>query len=55
MAILNSSALLTFVTSLTAVTSNSTSNGGYAANGKIGNGTPLNNNGSPKGLHMKVQ
>jgi len=56
MAILNSSALLTFVTSLNLSNSTtSTSNGGHTANGKIGNGTPLNNNGSPKGLHMKVQ
>jgi len=58
-AILNSSVLVTFVTSLTAVTSAattpSTSGGGHtSANGKCGNGTPLNNNGSPKGLHMKV-
>jgi len=58
-AILNSSALVTFVTSLTAVTSAattpSTSGGGpTTANGKCGNGTLLNNNGSPKGLHMKV-
>merc|ERR1712241_604885 len=57
--IVNSSALVTFVTSLTAVTSGASAlstSGGPVANGKCnGNGTPLNNNGSPKGLHMKVQ
>merc|ERR1711935_689765 len=61
LAILNSGALVTFVTkSLTAVTSGATSSSGNGvyrngtvANGKIGNGSPLNNNGSPNGLHMK--
>ena len=59
-AILNSGALVTLVTSLTAVTSAATSGssggGGHGtSNGKCnGNGAIHNNNGSPKGLHMKV-
>ena len=65
LAISNCNVLVTFVTkSLTAVTSGSTipsssGNGvyrnGHVGNGKCGNGSPINNNGSPKGLHMKVQ
>merc|ERR1711862_719506 len=55
-AILNSNVLVNFVSSLTAVTSaaTTTTSGHVTSNGKCGNGSVLNNNGSPANGHLKV-